>query len=228
MCKTRLDTKIHPRPAQARGCKVRVQWGSHHRPSRRCRIRGRSKTQMRQTPEGAGVRGNSITHRMAPLREGRFGATRSFTLGTAGRCGMRGNPKPSSTGDSGERRRGATRDFIASTAEGCEIRGNSKIHRRHGLKMQDARETRRLILGLDGTMMVQVTCEFTIRKRQRLRSLALSFARNSAGSSYSVRSACMGSTEAARRAGIQLAARATRITSAALPAKAIGSVGRTP
>ena len=31
-----------------RGCKVRVEAGSHRRPSRRCRIRGNSKTQKRQ------------------------------------------------------------------------------------------------------------------------------------------------------------------------------------
>jgi hypothetical protein len=47
--------------------------------------------------------------------------------------------------------------------------------------MQDARETRKLILRLDGEMMVQVTCKFTIMGRQRLRSLALSFVGNSAG-----------------------------------------------
>jgi ankyrin repeat protein len=45
---------------------------------------------------------------------------------------------------------------------------------------------------------------------------------------YSVRSACMGSMDAARRAGIQLAARATKITSADPQPKASGSVGFTP
>jgi len=127
MCKTRLDTKIHPRPGQARGCKVRVHSGSHHQPSRRCRIRGRSKTQKRQ------------------------------------RRKVRGSGKPDHPSE--------------CDAEGTKVRGNPEFHLRHSRKAQDARETRKLAVRLDGEMMVQVTCKFSIMRRQRLRSLALSFVR---------------------------------------------------
>ena len=60
------------------------------------------------------------------------------------------------------------------------------------------------------------------------RAACLRSCSNPRSTSYSVLSACIGSIEAARRAGIQLAARATRITTAELPAKVIGSVGLTP
>jgi len=86
-------------------------------------------------------------------RGGKFGATRRFTDGKAGRCEIQGNlvnrqPGPEDAGigatrnliggDSEERRAGATRSFLTDTAEGCEIRGNSEIHRRQSREMQNS------------------------------------------------------------------------------------------
>lgn len=81
--------------------------GSHHRSSRRCRIRGDPKTQGRQSrkvreprqlgepsadAEGARIRGNPETQ----------------TQGKAGRCKERGNSQPHREAQLEERSRGAT------------------------------------------------------------------------------------------------------------------------
>jgi hypothetical protein len=134
-----------------------------------------------------GKRGNPNSHQPASRGKRSFGATRGFNLGKAGRLrtwadpgtdreaalegedsGEPGNSTPGSTNDArfgahrksitGKSRKasvrgnsrarweavlvqricGATRVSKASSAEGCEIRGNSKLHCRHGLKMQGA------------------------------------------------------------------------------------------
>jgi len=110
----------------ARGCKVRVKLGSQHRPSRLCRIWGRSKTHRRSSrrvrdsrrlgkpptgaADGARNRGYPETHRR-----------RSRKMQNPGR------PGDSSTGDAGgARTRGNPELHAARTAEGCGTRGNSK------------------------------------------------------------------------------------------------------
>jgi len=133
MCRTRLDTKIHPR--LVRGCKVRDQPGSHHRPSRSCRIRGNPKTQgrCRQRVRDSRKLGDQPTGAAEGEDSGQPGnlpsampedagceETCSLIGGGAGGAETRGNP--------GIRKAGA--------AEGCDVRGNSKIHRRQNRKMQ--------------------------------------------------------------------------------------------
>ena len=129
MCKNRLDKKIHPQPGPRRRMQSSSSAGSHHRPSRKCRIRGRSKTQMRQNRRmrDSGKPGDPS---LAPPEERRFGATRRFTAGTAGGCENRGeaeihrresrrvrNPRQLGNPSEGSRRSrgfGATRRFTPS------------------------------------------------------------------------------------------------------------------
>src|ERR1039458_6611045 len=63
-----------------------------------------------------------------------------------------GQPEDSSQALLEERSFGATRSFTAGIAEGSENRGNSKIHRRHGQKMQDSGQPEDAWIRLNGTM----------------------------------------------------------------------------
>ncbi len=60
-------------------------------------------------------------------------------------------------------------------AEGCENRGNSKLHRGHSLRDAGFGATRRPSARLNGLMHGPSNLEFTLLRRQRLRSLASSF-----------------------------------------------------
>jgi hypothetical protein len=126
--------------------------GESSRPSRRCRIRGNPETHGRQT--GMRDSGQPEDPSPAPLGERRFGATRRFTDGTAGRCGIQGNlenhqPGPEDAGIGATRslcRRGRRRvrdsgqpeDPPAGAAEGAKSRGNPGIHQRHSRRVQDS------------------------------------------------------------------------------------------
>ena len=66
---------------------------------------------------GCEIRGNSKIRQPEPPRERRAGATRGFTIGTAGGCRIWGNPETAP----------------GSVAIGAEIRGNPEIrHRQRG------------------------------------------------------------------------------------------------
>jgi hypothetical protein len=127
----------------ARGCKVRVEPGIHHQPSRRCGF-GATRRRMDGAAGGCEIRGNSETHQPVALTERGFGATRRLTVGTARGCRIRGNPKTyrrrrwrsedsGQPGDSPpvppkDARFEETRRSIAGTAGRCRIRGNSEPH----------------------------------------------------------------------------------------------------
>jgi len=114
--------------AYRRGCKVRVEPGNHHRPSRRSRIRGNPKTWSGTAVDAA------------------IGATRGCGDGAAGRCEIRGNPEIHQSAqpegqESGETRRliprqarataaGAPRRLSPRPGRKERIRGDPKTHRR--------------------------------------------------------------------------------------------------
>jgi hypothetical protein len=167
MCKTRLDTKIHPR--LVRGCKVRVKAGSHHRPSRRCRIRGNPKTQKRHNRKmrDSGQPEDPLTARP---KERRCGATHRFATGGAERLRAWGNPRlqrrerwrvrdpgqpgePSASGAEGYEDSGQPGDSSVGRAGRSRIRGNPKTHREARLEERRFGATRR----------------FTHRDRRRMR-----------------------------------------------------------
>ena len=163
MCKTRLDTKIHPR--LVRGCKVREDLGSHHRPSRSCRNRGNPGTQVRYNRKDA-----------------RFGETRRSVAGVARGAGIRGNlethpgrrrkmKQPGQPGDSSPGRQrmqnsgqpggaslatlegakfGATRRSTGWRAKGAKLRGDPEIHRRQCRRVRDSRKLEKPPVGMVG------------------------------------------------------------------------------
>ena len=110
----------------------------------RYRKRGNLRTDLRSRRK-ARIRGNPENHRwqsrkvrdssrdedslIGAPKERSFGATRSFTVGKAGRCRFRGNPE-SHRRRNWRRGFGATWRINTGRAEGHEIRGNSKIRRR--------------------------------------------------------------------------------------------------
>lgn len=95
---------------RGRGCKVRVELGSHHRHGRRCRIRGYLETHRRRNRR-MGDSGRPGTPSPAKLEGQIHGGTRGLHASDAVRCEIRG-----------------TLGYIAGTAGRCEIRGYSEIH----------------------------------------------------------------------------------------------------
>jgi hypothetical protein len=160
MCKTRLDTKIHPRPR--RGCKVRLKSGSHHRPAvdagfgatrrrkygnaERREIRGNLEIPQGSVAKGAKTRGDLRIHPRQP-EDAASGATRVLIVGAAETENPRGNLRPLSSVTSRDANREATRGSIAGKAgrlgvrgyldarrrrcSRTEARGNPKLRRRH-------------------------------------------------------------------------------------------------
>jgi hypothetical protein len=98
--------------------------GSHHRPSRRRRIRGRSKTPIRHNRRME-ARGNPNVHHRRSGRGG-FGATRRFTRSNAGRSKSRGNPELDRRVRRKVREPRQLGDPPEGGAEGARIRGNSE------------------------------------------------------------------------------------------------------
>jgi hypothetical protein len=123
MCKTRLDTKIHPLP-RTEDAKFESSRGVIIDPAVDAGF-GATRRRRSGTAGGCEIRGNSEIHPSAPPKERGFGATRKLTVGTAGRCRIRGDP---------ERR-------IRGVAGGAKIRGNPEFHRRYRRR---ARESRKL------------------------------------------------------------------------------------
>jgi len=124
MCIARLDTKIHPR--FSRGCKVRGESGSHHRPSRNA---GFGATRRRRY----GAAGGRVSGKPGKPSVGAPGSARSgATWRAASRHRRRvrdsGKPGEPPAGEPRERRRGATRGFTVGTAEGAKMRGDPRIH----------------------------------------------------------------------------------------------------
>jgi len=85
--------------------------------------------------EDSGEPGNSTP---GPTNDARFGAHRRSITGKSRKTSVRGNSRARWEAVLVQRICGATRVSKASSAEGCESRGNSKLHCRHGLKMQGA------------------------------------------------------------------------------------------
>jgi len=96
--------------------------GSHHRPSRRRRTRGRSRTLIRHIRRME-ARGNPNVHRRRSGRGG-FGATRRFTRSDAGRSKRWGNPEPDRRDRRKVREPRQLGDPSEGGAEGARIRGN--------------------------------------------------------------------------------------------------------
>jgi len=168
MCKTRSDSKIHPR--LSRGCKVREDLGSHHRSSRSCRNRGNPETQVRYNRKNA-----------------RFGETRRSVAGAAKGARIWGNlethplwrrkmKQPGQPGDSSPGRQrmqksgkpegallvtlegakfGATRRSIGWRAEGAKIRGDPEIHLRQCRRVRDSRQLEDPPVGMVGRCRVR-------------------------------------------------------------------------
>jgi hypothetical protein len=103
----------------------------------RSRIRGDPETDRETALEGedSGEPGDSTP---GPTKDARFGGHRRSITGKSRKTSDRGNSKARWEAALVQRICGATRVSKASSAEGCESRGNSKLHRRHGLKMQEA------------------------------------------------------------------------------------------
>jgi len=85
--------------------------------------------------EDSGEPGNSTP---APTNDAIFGGHRKSITGRSRKTSVRGNSIARWEAVLVQRICGATRVSKASSAEGCESRGNSKLHCRHGLKMQGA------------------------------------------------------------------------------------------
>jgi len=85
--------------------------------------------------EDSGEPGNSTP---GPTNDARFGGHRRSITGRSRKTSDRGNSRARREAVLVQRICGATRVSKASSAEGCESRGNSKLHCRHGLKMQEA------------------------------------------------------------------------------------------
>jgi len=85
--------------------------------------------------EDSGEPGNSTP---GSTNDARFGAHRKSITGKSRKASVRGNSRARWEAVLVQRICGATRVSKASSAEGCEGRGNSKLHCRHGLKMQEA------------------------------------------------------------------------------------------
>lgn len=142
-CKTRLDTKIHPRPR--RGCKVRLKSGSHHRPAvdagfgatRRRKYGNAERRETRGNPAipqgsvawGAKMRGDLQIHPRQP-EDAASGATRILIVGAAETEKPRGNLRRLASVTPGDANREETRGSIAGKAGRLGVRGNPGAHRR--------------------------------------------------------------------------------------------------
>jgi len=112
----------------ARGCKVRVQAGIHHRSSRRCGI-GATRGSIDGLAERLGIRGNPETQTSAPLKDQRFGATWRFDQLAGQRSEDSGQPGDSPLAQPEGAKSGVTR-VNTSRCRRCRKRGNSRPHQR--------------------------------------------------------------------------------------------------
>ncbi len=147
MCKTRLDTKIHPR--FRRGCKVRESRGVIVGPAVDAGV-GATRRRKYGTARGCESRGNSSIHPLAQSKERGFGVTRKLTVGTAGRCRMRGNSQTHHGASGGAKIRGDPEIHSPDDSAGCAIRGNSMTHPLAQPQERGFEVTRKLTVGTAG------------------------------------------------------------------------------
>ena len=105
-----------------------TQVGESSSTRRRCRIRGNSKTQIRQRGEARnpGQPGDPARKR----RQGSEDAGRpADSPKAAGRCSIRGNPGTHRWRCGDRESKGQPEASLVRNVEGCEPRGNSRIHR---------------------------------------------------------------------------------------------------
>jgi hypothetical protein len=124
MCKTRLDTKIHPLACLR--MQSSFQAGESSSTRRRCRSRGNPETHRRQRRRVRNPRelGDPLTGAAGRENSGKPGG---LNLASGG-CRSQGNLRTHRRRD-WKRINGATRRFVRQERRRMEKRGNSKLHR---------------------------------------------------------------------------------------------------